>query len=97
MLHIVTTSPFSTQSLETCLRYSSHQDEILLMQDAVFAGLDKTAYAEMLMTWPGKVYLYAPDVLARGVGKKVEKSLKLANSADFVALTVRHPQQINWQ
>ncbi len=41
MLHTISTSPFQTQALQRCLRYISPGDEILLIQDAVFAGIEK--------------------------------------------------------
>ncbi|WP_087017555.1 sulfurtransferase complex subunit TusB [Thaumasiovibrio subtropicus] len=97
MLHIVTSSPFSSQSLQTCLRYSSHEDEIILMQDAVFAALAETPYANALAQRSGQVYVYAPDIQARGVEKKLVSGFPQIDNNAFVALTVQHTQQINWQ
>ncbi len=48
MLHTISTSPFQTQALQRCLRYISPGDEILLIQDAVFAGIEKNTWCEAI-------------------------------------------------
>nr|WP_086940695.1 sulfurtransferase complex subunit TusB [Thaumasiovibrio occultus] len=97
MLHILTSSPFSSRHLETCLRYSSHEDEIILLQDAVLAALNHSESAAMLAAFKGKVYCLKEDAEARGVLDKLTQSVEIADMARFVCLTSEHSQQINWQ
>ncbi|WP_413112813.1 sulfurtransferase complex subunit TusB [Thaumasiovibrio sp. DFM-14] len=97
MLHIITNSPFHSQSLQTCLRYSSHEDEIVLMQDAVYAGLYDSVVNHSLQSWSGKLYLLDVDVQARGIISLLDEKCELLTTAEYVALTVKHQQQIHWQ
>lgn len=96
MLHTITTSPFQTQALQHCLRYIGQDDEILLVQDAVVAGIEKNTWSEALKQSGVKIYLLAADLTARGLAKKVDNGFEVIDSEGFVSLTVKHESQMKW-
>lgn len=96
MLHTVTRSPFQSQSLVQCLQYISPNDEILLLEDAVIAGLRENIYFDLIKNADVKIYLLEADVIARGLQNKCDESLKLIDYKGFVSLTVKHEQHIKW-
>ncbi|ELR63905.1 tRNA 5-methylaminomethyl-2-thiouridine synthase TusB [Photobacterium marinum] len=96
MLHTITTSPFQTQALQRCLRYIGQGDEILLIQDAVIAGIEKNAWAETLKQSGVKIYLLEADLAARGIAGKTDNSLEVVDFNGFASLTVKHETQMKW-
>ncbi|MFC1503047.1 sulfurtransferase complex subunit TusB [Pseudomonadota bacterium] len=96
MLHTITTSPFHTQSLQSCLRYISQDDEILLLQDAVIAGLRENFWCEAIKNSGVKIYLLKEDLLARGIVEKVDDSFDVVDYKGFVSLSTEHETQMNW-
>lgn len=96
MLHIISTSPFHTQALQRCLRYISPDDEILLIQDAVFAGIEKNIWCEAIKKSGVKIYLLEADLIARGLLLKADISCKTIDYKGFVLLTVKHETQMKW-
>ena len=96
MLHIISTSPFQTQALQHCLRYISQDDEILLVQDAVVAGIVKNTWNEAIKGAGVKIYLLAADLAARGLAEKVDGDIEVVDFDGFVALTVKHESQMKW-
>lgn len=54
MLHTVTSSPFSSQSLLDCLNFSHCDDEIILYQDAVIAAVDENIWLEQIKKFSGE-------------------------------------------
>lgn len=97
MLHTVTTSPFHTQSLQSCLRYISQDDEILLLQDAVFAGLRENIWSKTIKFSGVKIYLLKEDLLARGIAGKVDECFEVIDYSGFVSLSVQHDVQMKWE
>ncbi|WP_299016779.1 sulfurtransferase complex subunit TusB [uncultured Photobacterium sp.] len=96
MLHTISTSPFQTQALQRCLRYISQDDEILLVQDAVIAGIEKNTWCESIKDSGVKIYLLAADIAARGLSGKVNDAFEVIDFEGFVALTVKHETQMKW-
>jgi len=93
VLHKVSTSPFSDQSLLQCLKRKQLTDKLLLIQDAVYAML-KTDMTDTLLTH-GSIYVLSEDIQARGL--KIENDLYQAISyPEFVALTLECKQVISW-
>ncbi|MGF1874315.1 sulfurtransferase complex subunit TusB [Photobacterium frigidiphilum] len=97
MLHTVTTSPFHTQSLQSCLRYISQDDEILLLQDAVFAGLRENILSKTIKVSGVKIYLLKEDLLARGIENKVDEYFEVVDYSGFVSLSIQHEAQMKWE
>jgi len=96
MLHTIATSPFQTQALQRCLRYISPDDEILLIQDAVFAGIEKNTWCGAIKMSGVKIYLLEADLAARGLLSKVDKELNVVDFKGFILLTEQHETQMKW-
>lgn len=96
MLHTISTSPFQTHALLQCLRYIGQDDEILLIQDAVVAGIEKNTWSEAIKASGVKIYLLATDLAARGLSEKADGDFEVIDLKGFVALTVKHETQMKW-
>ncbi|MFT6920822.1 MAG: tRNA 2-thiouridine synthesizing protein B [Cognaticolwellia sp.] len=93
MLHKVSTSPFSDQSLLQCLTRIQPTDKLLLIQDAVYTIM-KTDVTDTLLTH-APIYVLNDDVQARGL--TIDSELYQAISySEFVALTLECKQVISW-
>ncbi|ABK44215.1 DsrH family protein [Magnetococcus marinus MC-1] len=87
MLHMVNKSPFQNGGLDSCLRFASAGDCILLMEDAAFAaatGTAKSAEVEAACK-KFKVYALSADIKARAV-KSVIEGIEVIDYAGFVDL-----------
>lgn len=96
MLHTVTRSPYQSQSLTQCLAYVTEGDEILLLEDAVIAGLAKNNYLNVIKNVGVKIYLLEADLIARGLQGKCDECLNVVDYKGFVSLTVKHEQHMKW-
>ncbi|MFT6778856.1 MAG: tRNA 2-thiouridine synthesizing protein B [Paraglaciecola sp.] len=93
ILHKVSSSPFSDQSLQQCLKRIQPADKLLLIQDAVYAMV-KTDLANKLPKH-GPIYVLNEDVQARGL--TIENTLYQGISyPEFVELTLECKQVISW-
>lgn len=92
MLHTVNKSPFQNTSLESCLRFSQGGDDILLLEDAVYAakvGTAKSALVEQAMSANKKVYAIRADIKARGI-KNVMDGVEVVDYGVFVDLVEKN-------
>lgn len=98
MLHIINKSPLSTQALTSCLRIVQADDVILLIEDAVIAALNNTAFTTEITSTleTKKIYALKDDLIARGVLDKVISKIKIIDYAEFVDLTVQHYPIQSW-
>ncbi|MEG3640777.1 sulfurtransferase complex subunit TusB [Magnetococcus sp. PR-3] len=87
MLHMVNKSPFQNNGLDSCLRFASEGDCILLMEDAAYGAATGTAKEAMLVEAckKFKVYALSADVKARGI-KNVIDGIEVTDYAGFVDL-----------
>ncbi len=94
MLHTVNKSPFANTALESCLRFVSDGDAVLLLEDGVYAAAEGTTRSALIEAALKRVevYVMTPDVEARGVKGLIE-GVKLASYADFVKLLEQHKSQ----
>lgn len=91
MLHIVCRSPFSDDSLNSCVRIAKKDDPILLTEDAVTGvmpgskveGVIKSALASHA------VYALSSDLKARGVDRMID-GVKVVDYTGFVELVEQH-------
>ncbi|MGB9097824.1 sulfurtransferase complex subunit TusB [Erwinia sp.] len=95
MLHTLTTSPFKTD-LTAIVRFFAAGDDVLLLQDAVLAAIEGTRALEILLQAPISLYVLQEDVVARGLSAQISASTATVSYTDFVALTVKNPQQMTW-
>ncbi|MBF0311198.1 MAG: sulfurtransferase complex subunit TusB [Magnetococcales bacterium] len=91
MLHTVNKSPFLNGTLESCLRFVSEGDCVLLMEDGVYAAVADTARSALVEEALGKVSVYAlsADLKARGLDNLIE-GVKVTDYNGFVELVEQH-------
>jgi tRNA 2-thiouridine synthesizing protein B len=97
MLHIINKSPFST-SLADCLRFVAATDAILLIEDAVYAGIKESECSNLLKPLLTQLPIYAliEDINARGIADKIIPGIKIIDYAGFVDLTIVHHPIQTW-
>jgi len=99
MLHIVNKSPFERNSLDSCLRVAKPGGSILLIEDGVYAALDKAAHAEQISSRMAdfSFYVLGPDVSARGLSDTpMIEGLKVVDYEGFVDLVAEHDVTQSW-
>lgn len=99
MLHTINKSPFEKNSLDTCLRLASSGSAILLIEDAVYAAVNRTSVSEKLQDATKKfsVYVLGPDLKSRGMDPDtVIKGVEIVDYAGFVDLASEHQQVQTW-
>ena len=92
MLHTVNKSPFQNGTLDSCLRFISAGDVILLLEDGVYAaaaGTVKSGVIEQALTKIPEIYAMRADVDARGL-KNLIPGVKLTDYEGFVDLVEQH-------
>ncbi len=99
MLHLINKSPFERTALDSCLRLAKPGDSILLIEDGVYAALEKAAHAEKIA---GRMedfsfYVLGPDVAARGLGDTpLIEGLAVVDYEGFVDLVAQHDVTQSW-
>ncbi len=89
LLHTVNKSPDSHTVLQSCLRCAAANSHVLLMEDAVYAGVAGTQGAELLAARTDlHYYALREDAAARGVLEKISDTVQLVDYAGFVRLSV---------
>ena len=91
MLHTVNKSPFTSSTLESCLRFVREGDVILLLEDGVYAAASDTSKSGLIEDTLKKhpVYAIKADLKARGLEKLIS-GVQLADYNDFVKLLEEH-------
>ena len=95
-LHTINKSPFSHETLRSCLRVTTPHDSILLIEDGVFAALEETEYPELIQATTPHNYVLLADVKARGLECRISDKFKIVDYAGFVELTTKHEQVLSW-
>ncbi len=99
MLHTVNKSPFERNSLESCLRFASPNDAILLYEDGIYAALKGTKF-ETTMTGAlqqFKIYVLAADLEARGLKTdRIIAGIQPTDYGGFVDLVVEYSPVQAW-
>ena len=98
MLHIVNKSPFTANSLDTCLRVARAGSVILLIEDGVYAAQRGTSVSDHVAAALGEntVYALEGDVQARGVADKLLEGIQLVDYGGFVDLVAGHDRVQSW-
>lgn len=99
MLHTVNKSPFEKNSLQTCLRLAKEGNDILLIEDAVYAATKGTSVSEMVAQAAKNFNLYVlgPDLLSRGVGQdELIEGCEVVDYAGFVRLATENDKVQSW-
>lgn len=93
VLHIVSTSPFASQTLSQCLNRMTKQDGLLLIQDGVYALTDQRLHQQLAGI--EKLYVLNEDIQARGLGSGT-LSVEIIDYAAFVTLTLVYEHSLSW-
>jgi len=101
MLYTISTSPYYSD-FDSLISLLTEQDEVLLLQDGVLLG-HKISLGNkdnnFLMQLKDKriqVFALQNDVEARGLMPYMSSYVRQISYADFVQLTVKHPQYFAW-
>ena len=70
------------------------EDALLLIQDAVIAGTQKSPHA--FLTLPNEIYLLHADLEARGLISHILPTCQIVNDQQFVNLVITYPRNIHW-
>ncbi|MHA6312876.1 sulfurtransferase complex subunit TusB [Pantoea sp. S-LA4] len=95
MLHTLLHSP-AYSDLETLLLMAGADDDILLLQDGVLAALAGSRALQQLSGCAAALWVLEEDVRARGLAGQISTNVRPVDYTGFVALTVKHPQQMTW-
>ena len=98
MLHIVNKSPTERTTLASCLEHALPGHSVLLIEDGVYAATRGSPGAERLRTLSSeiKVYVLAPDLEARAMGKALVEGVVPVDYKGFVELVARHSRVQSW-
>ncbi len=91
MLHIVK----SLEKLKLVQRYLKSSDALLLVESAVYAASEDTAYFSHIRQ-VNDVYVLQEDLQARAWIKKCSATIHIINRFDFVELTINQDKSISW-
>lgn len=98
-LHTVNKSPFTHNTLASCLQVCSNLDAILLLEDGVLAGLKGAPCAEeisLAIAKGTKIFALADDILARGLSEKIRADIDTTDYSGFVQLSLEHRSVQSW-
>ena len=91
MLHMVNKSPFSSDSLRTCLAVAAPGEPVLLYEDGVYGAMKGTALAawveQALAQHP--IYALQADLEARGIAHRLD-GIQVVDYNGLVALVEAH-------
>ena len=96
-LHILSTSPASTDVFDACYAALRPADALLLLSDGVYAALRDSRAAERLAALPDSITVYAieEDCAIRAVHARAPCAHAL-DYAGFVSLACEHARSVSW-
>ncbi len=98
-LHTVNKSPFTNQSLLSCIAHAKAGDAVLMIEDGVYGAPAGTAVADALAARAGEVSIYVlgPDLAARGLDAgRILDGVNAVDYAGFVDLAAKHDRAVAW-
>jgi tRNA 2-thiouridine synthesizing protein B len=98
-LHTVNKSPFTHNTLRSCLNICSDRDGILLLEDGVFGAITSspcTAELQSLINRGVSVFVLEQDAKARGIEEKLVEGVQLTDYDKFVQLALDHRCVQSW-
>lgn len=95
-LHIISKSPYQDHSLQDCLAICTKDDELLLIEDAVYAAIEDTPFARQINDAGINYYALSADINARGLASRNTGLTRLISDSEFVDLTVKHRAIQSW-
>jgi len=96
MLHIINKSPFTNNSLDSCLRVAAG-GTILLTEDAVYAAIPGAAEKQVRDAMKQfKFHVLQPDLEARGIADRVIDGINQVDYSGFVDLVAENENCQSW-
>ena len=99
ILNTVNKSPFERNALESCLKFASKGDPVLLFEDGIYAVLKGTSFdAQVKAALDNQaIYVLGPDLKARGFSEdRVIEGVKVVDYAGFVDLAAENDKVQAW-
>jgi tRNA 2-thiouridine synthesizing protein B len=96
ILHTVNKSPYTDQTLHSCLKAAKDDDTLLLIEDGVYAALNSGEYSDLVKSARPRIVALAPDLQARGLLDKLLDCVETVGYAGFVDLTSTHSKVVSW-
>lgn len=93
ILHTINASPAS-QAFTDCLRIITDEDVVLLLGDAVYAGIENSDASSALYNCGARVCVLRADATASGIS--VQPGFELVDMDGFVSLSEQFPRQQAW-
>lgn len=90
MLHIIKT----VSALEEAVLLYSEQDDILLIEDAVYAANSQHQAFHYVKNI--SVFALESDIQARGIANRISPSVTVVKDSGFVELTVKQEKSLTW-
>jgi tRNA 2-thiouridine synthesizing protein B len=98
-LHTVNKSPFSNQTLLSCLRHCKDGDAVLMIEDGVYGGLAGTGMSEAVSARMGavRILVLGEDASARGIELvRLMEGVTAVDYGGFVDLVAEHDRTQSW-
>lgn len=99
MLHTVNKSPFDRDSLGTCFRLAERGSDVLLIEDAVYAGLAGTRFESSVREALERytIHVLKEDIDARGIDPHaLIQGIEVVDYGGFVDLAARNDSVQSW-
>lgn len=99
ILHTVNKSPFSNNTLQSCLSVLQPGDTLLLIEDGIYGCLpsaDTFAKIEQLHAAGVKLRVLEEDLAARGLKEQKSELFETADYNQFVELCTQHTSVQSW-
>jgi len=99
ILHTVNKSPFERNSLESCLKFASSGDPVLLIEDGIYGALKGTSFDAQITSALGdqSIYVLGPDLKARGFSEdRIIEGIEVVDYAGFVDLAAENDKVQAW-
>lgn len=99
MLHTVNKSPFEKDSLATCFRLALSGNDILLIEDAVYAALAGTRFESSVRAAAARCRIHAlkEDLAARGINAaELVPGIEIVDYDGFVDLAAGNDSVQCW-
>jgi len=90
-LHTLNSPPSDVNTRNQCFSALSENDELLLIEDAVYLALPIH-----LAKLPKNIVVYALEIDLDARGIKADQSIHVINDAEFVKLTLRCDRVVSW-
>ena len=98
-LHTVNKSPFSTQTLLSCLNHCKDGDAVLMIEDGIYGAMAGTGLSDAVRARTGTVAIHVldADTAARGIDPaRLLEGVTAVDYGGFVDLVAKHDRTQSW-